>query len=64
MNGNEQTAVALKGLAGTAASATGTWISFFTEVELALRIGSLLVGIAVGTITFISIWRTHKNRKK
>ena len=62
-NQHEQTMTLVKGAVGMATSGAGTWISFFTELELALRIASLMVGIGVGLVTIWSIWK-HRNDKK
>jgi len=60
----EQVHTAVKGVVGMATSGVGTWISFFTEVELFLRIMSLVVGISVGIVTCWSIWSKTKERRK
>ena len=46
---------AAKGILGTLATTGGLLMSYLTELELILRIISLLVGIAVGIVTIRSI---------
>jgi hypothetical protein len=49
--------LAVKGIAGGMINMFGFIASFQQELEAWLRITSLVVGIAVGVLTFISIWR-------
>jgi len=51
------------GLAGVIATSTSVGISFLPEVEAWLRIGSLLVGIAVGIGSLIVIVRNWNKSK-
>lgn len=51
----ENVSDAIKGILGTLATAGGLLMSYLTELELILRIISLLVGIAVGIVTIRSI---------
>jgi len=49
-----------KGFTGVLASATGVGLSFLPHIETALRIASLLLGIAIGIVTLVSILRHKK----
>jgi hypothetical protein len=51
-----------KGVIGTATSLGSSALSMFSHLETALRIGGLLIGIAVGLATLISV--LHDIRKK
>lgn len=53
----ENVSDAIKGILGTLATTGGLLMSYLTELELILRIISLLVGIAVGLVTIRSIRR-------
>ena len=53
---------ALKGIVGTAAPVLGVITSFQEQIEWHLRVGSLLVGLAVGVLSVIGMWR--KLRRK
>ena len=56
-----QTAAAAKGLLGMSATTTGFYISILPKVEAWLPLISLLVGIAVGVASLISIlWNKRK----
>lgn len=48
-----------KGFTGVVASVTGVCVSLLPYLETALRFLSLLIGIAVGIVTLISLLR-HK----
>jgi hypothetical protein len=50
----------LKALVGVVAPAGGTTVSMIAQVESWLRVTSLVVGIAVGLATLISIIRKNK----
>ena len=56
----------IKGFFGGGTALGASYFSFMQEVEIALRIVSLLVGIGVGIITFISVYRgmTKTSRRK
>jgi hypothetical protein len=51
-----------KGIIGTATSLGSSALSMFSHLETALRIGGLLIGIAVGIVTLLSV--LHDLRKK
>lgn len=51
-----------RGVIGVLATSTGTIVSLFPEVEMWLRITSLVVGITVGLATLYSI--INGQRKK
>lgn len=59
----DHVAVLSKGAGGTMASIGSFYVSLLPQLEAALRITSLLVGIAVGVITFISIYRNIRKKK-
>lgn len=61
MRDNLETIV--KGVGGTAASIGSTFVSLLPQVETVLRITSLLVGIAVGLLTFCVLYRSWRKRK-
>jgi hypothetical protein len=59
---NAESAVTFaKGMLGMGATGTGFYVSILPKVEAWLRLISLLVGIAVGVATLVSILR--KKRK-
>ena len=47
--------VAKKGAIGMSATTVGLGISYMQQLEIAFRVLSLLVGLAIGIATFISI---------
>jgi len=51
------------GSAGISTSISGFAISFMGQVEIFLRIVSLIIGIAVGILTIISLLRNFKDKK-
>ena len=53
-----------KGILGTATSIGSSALSMFSHLETALRIGGLLVGIAVGLATLISVLHDIKRKQK
>lgn len=59
---SQHTSVLVKGASGTTASLGSLYLSLLPQLETALRITSLLVGIAVGIITFISIYRNMRKK--
>lgn len=58
--GTSAAMVVVKGAVGTLTPVLGVVVSVMSEVEAWLRIGSLIVGIAVGVASFISIVRKMK----
>jgi len=50
-----------KGLLGSISLVGGTSISFMQNVEISLRIASLVVGICVGLATLFSILKGRKS---
>jgi fructose-specific phosphotransferase system IIC component len=62
----ETVVTAAKGAVGVSATSGGLYVSLLPKFEAWLRIISLVIGIAVGVATFISIVRSkskNKNRK-
>lgn len=49
----------VKGIVGVISPMIGAGVSL-TEVEAWLRIASLVVGIGVGVVSLVSIWRKKK----
>jgi fructose-specific phosphotransferase system IIC component len=57
-------ATAAKGAVGMSATSGGIYVSILPKVEAWLRIISLLIGIAIGVVTFISIVRAKTKSRK
>jgi hypothetical protein len=53
-----------KGLIGSATSIGSSALSMFSHLETALRIGGLLIGIAVGLATLISVLHDISKKRK
>ena len=53
---------ALKALVGTASPVLGVITSFQEQVEWHLRLASLLVGLLVGVLSVIGMWRKLRRR--
>lgn len=53
---------ALKAVVGTASPTLGVITSFQEQIEWHLRIASLLVGLAVGALSLVAIWRKLKRK--
>lgn len=56
--------LAIKGAIGVVTPIMGFTVSAVQELELWLRIVSLCVGIAVGTVTFISLIKNLNRNKR
>ena len=54
---------ALKAVVGTASPVLGVITSFQEQIEWHLRIASLLVGLAVGVMSLIGLWRKVRGRR-
>ena len=54
---------ALKGIIGTASPVLGVITSFQEQIEWHLRIVSLLVGLAVGVLSLIGMWRKLRGQR-
>ena len=52
-----------RGALGTLATGGSVAISFLSQFELYLRIGGLVLGLAIGVITLMSVWRDFRNKK-
>ena len=53
---------ALKSIVGTASPVLGLITSLQEQIEWHLRVGSLLVGLAVGILSVIGLWRKLRRR--
>ena len=53
---------ALKSIVGTASPVLGVVTSFQEQIEWHLRIASLLVGLLVGVLFLIGLWRKLRRR--
>jgi hypothetical protein len=60
----ESLRTATTGMVGIGATGGGFYVSILPKVEAWLRIISLLIGIAVGVASLISIIRTKRKNKK
>jgi hypothetical protein len=54
---------ALKAVVGTASPILGLITSFQKQIEWHLRITSLIVGLAVGVLSLIGLWRKLRGRR-
>lgn len=54
--------VMVKGIVGTASPVLGVLTSLQEQIEWSLRIASLLVGLAVGVLSLIGLWRRLRGR--
>lgn len=54
---------ALKAVAGTASPLLGVVTSMQEQIEWHLRIASLVVGLAVGVMSLIGLWRKMRRRR-
>ena len=52
-----------KGLLGTLATTGSVAVSFMAQFELYLRISGLLLGLAIGIITLLSVWRDYQRKQ-
>ena len=52
----------LKAIVGTASPVLGVITSFQEQIEWHLRIASLLVGLLVGVLSVIGLWRKLRRR--
>ena len=53
----------MKAVVGTASPVLGVITSFQEQVEWHLRIASLLVGLLVGVLSLIAMWRKLSKRR-
>ena len=52
-----------RGALGTLATGGSVAVSFLSQFELYLRIGGLLLGLAIGVVTLMSVWRDFRRKK-
>ena len=52
----------MKAIVGTASPVLGVVTSFQEQIEWHLRIASLLVGLLVGVLSLIGLWRKLRKR--
>lgn len=53
----------LRAVVGTASPVLGVITSFQEQIEWHLRIASLLVGLLVGVLSLIGLWRKLRKRR-
>lgn len=54
----------VQGASGTAVTLVSVLVSILPQIEIGLRIASLLVGLAVGILTLVSLWRKVRNQRQ
>ena len=52
-----------RGVIGTLATGGSVAVSFLSQFELYLRIGGLILGLAIGIVTLMSVWRDYQRKK-
>jgi hypothetical protein len=52
-----------RGALGTLATGGSVAVSFLSQFELYLRIGGLVLGLAIGIVTLMSVWRDFVRKK-
>ena len=52
-----------RGVIGTLATGGSVAVSFLSQFELYLRIGGLMLGLAIGVLTLMSVWRDYQRKK-
>jgi hypothetical protein len=52
-----------RGALGTLATGGSVAVSFLSQFELYLRIGGLVLGLAIGVVTLMSVWRDFQRKK-
>ena len=52
-----------RGVLGTLATGGSVAVSFLSQFELYLRIGGLVLGLAIGIVTLLSVWRDYQRNK-
>jgi hypothetical protein len=52
-----------RGVIGTLATGGSVAVSFLSQFELYLRIGGLVLGLAIGVVTLLSVWRDYQRKK-
>jgi len=52
-----------RGALGTLATGGSVAMSLLSQFELYLRIGGLLLGLAIGVVTLMSVWRDFQRKK-
>ena len=52
-----------RGVIGTLATGGSVAVSFLSQFELYLRIGGLLLGLVIGVVTLMSVWRDYRRKK-
>jgi hypothetical protein len=52
-----------RGVIGTLATGGSVAVSFLSQFELYLRIGGLILGLAIGVVTLMSVWRDYQRKK-
>jgi len=52
-----------RGALGTLATGGSVAVSFLCQFELYLRLGGLVLGLAIGIVTLMSVWRDFQRKK-
>ncbi len=52
-----------RGALGTLATGGSVAVSLLSQFELYLRIGGLVLGLAIGVVTLLSVWRDYRRKK-
>ena len=52
-----------RGVLGTLATTGSVAISFLSQFEMYLRVGGLVIGLAIGVVTLLSVWRDYQKKK-
>jgi len=52
-----------RGALGTLATTGSVAISFLSQFEMYLRVSGLVIGLAIGVVTLLSVWRDYQKKK-
>lgn len=62
MNAEQHLGTVEKGLIGTFVTSTSVAVSIVAQIEVYLRIAGLLVGLAIGVVTLLSVLRDYRRK--
>jgi len=51
-----------RGALGTLATGGSVAVSFISQFELYLRVSGLILGLAIGIVTLLSVWRDYRKK--